>query len=251
MSKIVKRTLDFFELFAEHKRPLSLSEISKLLGVPVSSCHDVLRSLEEEGYIYELEPRGGFYPTLRLQMLAGAIAEHDPVLLRAEATLRELRDELDESVSLARVKGTKATYLIVFEPSHSLRFLVRVGDNVRSLYATSAGKALLGSLDETLRRQTIERLDLVPMTEHTITSRAALEADLRLSAERGWYLNREESVPSATTISVGFRWNRTDFIVTVAGPLFRMEPKLDHVVARTREACLRLERPGTLSAVRA
>ena len=48
MSKIVKRTLDFFELFAEHKRPLSLSEISKLLGIPVSSCHDVLRALEDE-----------------------------------------------------------------------------------------------------------------------------------------------------------------------------------------------------------
>jgi len=36
MSKIVKRTLDFFELFAEQKRPLSLSEISRLLSLAPS-----------------------------------------------------------------------------------------------------------------------------------------------------------------------------------------------------------------------
>lgn len=245
MSKIVKRTLDFFELFAEHKRPLSLSEISKLLGIPVSSCHDVLRALEDEGYIYEIEPRAGYYPTQRLSSLAMVIAEHDPVFIRAEALLRGLRDALDESVSLARIKGTQATYLMVFEPSHSLRFLVKVGENIRSLYATSAGKAVLGSLDDAALRRTLDKLDLVPLTPHTITDREKLLREVRESEARGWFLNREESVPSTTTISVRFRWNRTEFIVTVAGPGFRVEPKLDHVIEQTLAVCRRLERRGT------
>ena len=47
MSKIVDRTLDFLELFAKEKRPLSLSDISRLLSIPVSSCHDVLQALQE------------------------------------------------------------------------------------------------------------------------------------------------------------------------------------------------------------
>src|SRR5207237_6482413 len=106
------------------KRPLSLSEIARLLAIPFSSCHDVLQALSARGYLYELGPRAGFYPTTRLFNLAGAIAQHDPIIARAEVVLRELRDEIDESVSLAVGGGMKLTYLLVFEPSHPLRFLV-------------------------------------------------------------------------------------------------------------------------------
>ena len=244
MSKIVKRTLDFFELFAEHRRPLSLSEISKLLDIPVSSCHDVLQSLLDRGYIYELGPRGGFYPTLKLDNLASTIAENDPILLRADMVLREFRDEFDESVSLAKASGETATYLLVFEPSHALRFLVQVGGQTRSLYATSAGKAVLGSLSADEREKRFRTLKLVPFTEHTLTSIDDLRRDVEESMERGWYLNREESVPSATTVSASFVWNRTTFIVTVAGPTFRMAPKLDMVVERLLQVCQTLKTPG-------
>ena len=91
MSKIVERTLDFLELFAEQKRPLSLSDISRLLKIPASSCHDVLQTLEERGYIYELAPRAGYYPTRRILDLARTITAHDPVATRAEILLRAMR----------------------------------------------------------------------------------------------------------------------------------------------------------------
>ena len=146
MSKIVERTLDFIELFAAERRPLSLSDIARLLGIPASSCHDVLRALLARGYIYEIGPRAGFYPTVRLLNLAKTISENDPILLRAEVLLRKIRDTIDESVSLAKAGKASATYLLVFEPSHPLRFIVDAGSQVRSLHATSAGKAFLGSL---------------------------------------------------------------------------------------------------------
>src|SRR5690606_19187918 len=139
--------------------------------------------------------------TLRLHKLAGHIAENDPVLIRAEVGLRELRDEFDESVSLARVNGAQAAYLLVFEPSHALRFMVRVGDNIRSLHCTSAGKATLGSLPREEREAILKGLKLEPFTDRTITSLPDLRDDLARSIERGWYENREESVPGATTIS--------------------------------------------------
>jgi DNA-binding IclR family transcriptional regulator len=248
MSKIVKRTLDFIELFAEHRRPLSLSDISKLLDIPVSSCHDVLQSLQERGYIYELGPRAGFYPTLRLQQMAAAIAEHDPVILRAELKLRALRDRFDESVSLAKVTNEQATYLLVFEPTHSLRFIVHVGEINRSLYATSAGKALLGTLPPERREAVIAGLTLTPLTDRTVRSKAELRREVEASIRRGWYLNREESVPTATTVSAHFVWNRAVFIVTVAGPTFRMEPELDEVVQALLDTCRELGTPHAAAA---
>ena len=114
MSKIVDRTLDFLELFARERRPLSLSEMAQLLEIPISSCHDVVSAMLTRGYIYEIAPRAGYYPTRRLNDLTKEISDNDPVLLRAEILLRSLRDTLDETVLLAKANGLSATYLLIF-----------------------------------------------------------------------------------------------------------------------------------------
>jgi DNA-binding IclR family transcriptional regulator len=240
MSKIVDRTLDFLELFAQSKRPLSLSEIARLLEIPPSSCHDVLHAMLERGYIYELAPRGGYYPTLRMFEMARTIVEHDPVVLRADLLLRSMRDTLDESVLLARAHDLAATYLLAFEPAHPLRFLGRVGDNVRSLHATSAGKALLGAMSELALAGFLKTARLSPLTPNTITSKPALIADIARGNARGWFLNREESQEGVTTVSARFTWLSSLYIVSIAGPTLRVEAKLEKATALLQDVCMML-----------
>jgi DNA-binding IclR family transcriptional regulator len=241
MSKIVARTLDFLELFADQKRPLSLSDISRLLDIPVSSCHDVLQALIERGYIYEVSPRGGYYPTLRLHGVAQAIAENDPVPLRAEPLLRALRDELEESVLLAQVSGLQATYLLTFEPAHPLRFQQKVGNRLTSLHATSGGKALLGTLDDHTLAEVLKAAKLPAFTRHTIASKAALRKQIEVGRGLGYHVNQEESVDGVTTVSATFTWHVLLYIVTVAGPTARLAPKLDRAGRSLLEVCRALD----------
>jgi DNA-binding IclR family transcriptional regulator len=241
MSKIVERTLDCFELFADQKQPLSLSDVSRLLGIPPSSCHDVLKALRQRGYLYELAPRGGFYPTLRLHEIAKTIAEHDPVLLRADVLLKELRDALDESVQLAKVSGLQAVYLMTFESSQPLRMTVKVGNSLRSLHATSAGKALLASLDERALAGYLKTADLKRLTPNTVTTKSALRAQLETGRKNGWFTNREESIEGVTTLSSRFRWQDSLYLVTVAGPTARIESKLARAAHLLVDLCGRLE----------
>jgi DNA-binding IclR family transcriptional regulator len=241
MSKIVERTLDMLELFAHEKRPLSLSDISRLMKIPVSSCHDVLQAMQARGYLYEFAPRAGYYPTGRLHMLATIFVENDPVAARAELLLRALRDELDETVLLSKVAGLQANYLLVFEASHSLRFMVKVGEPVRSLHATSAGKALLGSLPPPALDEALETLRLTRFTEATRTTKKAIRDDLLRGRQRGWYLNQGESLEGVTTLSVSFRWNGAVYIVTIAGPANRLEPRLDAASTLLIRCCAKLE----------
>lgn len=244
MSKIVERTLDLLELFAEEKRPLSLSDIARLLKIPVSSCHDVLQAMQSRGYLYELAPRAGYYPTQRLQELGKTIGEHDPVVLRAEVLLRSIRDELDESVLLAKVTGLQAHYLVVFESNHSLRFRAKVGDQVRSLYSTSGGKALLGSLDNAALDSVLAAARISEMTRNTITAPEVLRADIERGRARGWYLNREESQDGVTTLSAPFLWGMAVYIVTVAGPSSRLDHNLEQAAALVTNACKILGSPA-------
>jgi DNA-binding IclR family transcriptional regulator len=245
MSKIVERTLDFLELFVEQKRPLSLSDISRLLKIPVSSCHDVLQSLQARGFMYEVSPRGGFYPTLRMYEAGKTIAENDPVLLRADHLLRDLRDRFDESVLLAKVSGVKGTYLLSFETTHALRLKLKVGDNVTSLHAASAGKAILGSLDDEALETALAAIEYTAFTKNTVPNKDRLRQLIREGQAKGVYINIDESMEDLTTISAPFHWQRSLYIVTMVLPTSRLQNRLPDICAKMLAACRKLEMKPT------
>lgn len=241
MSKIVDRTLDFFEMFAEQQRPLALSEMARLLDIPISSCHDVVQALIRRGYVYETAARAGFYPTVRLLRLGETIVEHDPILLRAEVVVEELSGELGETVALAKAAQLELTYVLVRESDHQLRFSVREGTPVRSLYATSAGKCLLGTLSTAELDAFLKEVKLVPLTPKTITDKAALRRDIALGNKRGWFINDEESSLDAQTLSARFHWRDAVYVLTIAGPISRIASKRDAAVKLLLEACRKLD----------
>lgn len=244
MSKIVNRTLDVFELFAREQKPLSLTELVRRLDIPMSSCHDVVRALEARGYLYEVKSRAGYYPTARLYRLGQQIVQHDPIAARAETLLEEISLQLNASVSLSRAKDTQCTYLLVCVPPDPLAFHTQPGDSLRNLYATSAGKAVLGSFSEEERRKILEQTPLELLTPHTLTSVDAILADVAEGEARGYFVNREESVEDALTLSVRMMRNNDVYVLTVAGTRRRMERRFDEALAALQAAARELERDG-------
>src|SRR5919202_5082685 len=88
--KAAVRTLDLFEAFAAARGPLSLTELSRRIGAPISSCHALVRTLQSRGYVYVLDERKRIYPTKRLAALGQAFARYDPVLDRVSPILNRL-----------------------------------------------------------------------------------------------------------------------------------------------------------------
>jgi DNA-binding IclR family transcriptional regulator len=240
LSKIVDRTLDVFEMFAAEKRRLSLTDMSRILAIPISSCHDVVRALEARGYIYEAAPRAGYYPTRRLLGICETISAHDSLVQRAEPLLQRLKEKLEETITLAKATGMRISYLLVAEPRHPIRYSVTVGSEIRSMHATSAGKAFLSTLPEADLKAFLKSAELKRLTPRTITGKSQLLADIRRSRQRGWFLNREESLEGVITISCPFTWSLGVYIVTVAGPPARMEKKLERAVKLLIETCREL-----------
>jgi DNA-binding IclR family transcriptional regulator len=242
MSKIVERTLDFFELFAAQGKPLGLTEMSRLLDIPLSSCHDVVTSLLARGYLTEVAPRGGYYPTMRFQAMADQIARNDPIALRCEQILTSLRDRLDETVILGKILGeTEGVYLMVLESTHPLRFHNYPGQAIKNLHATSAGKVILSQMPPRTFDAWLENAELVPVTPNTITARDALRASITAGVARGWQRNDEESTLGATTIGCAFKWLNLTYFLLIAGPTSRMVPSLDRIAAMLLDTSRSLE----------
>lgn len=239
--KTAGRTLDLFEAFARACKPLSLSQLARAIGAPVSSCFGIVRTLEARGYLYEVKARGGFYPTKLLLERARVIAGHDPLAERFVPLLEKLRDQTGETVLVAKRLGRQTVYLEVLESPHSIRYSPKVGE-LRPLHAGASGKALLGGLAPAMRSELLAGMRLPRMTSRTITSRAALEADLEQGRARGWYVTRGESVADLMAVGVPVAVNGEIYSVALAGPMQRMEGALKRHTKLLTELRAALER---------
>ncbi|MBE0620917.1 MAG: IclR family transcriptional regulator [Burkholderiales bacterium] len=220
--KTAGRTLDLFEAFARAGKPLSLSQLARAIDAPVSSCFGIVRTLEARGYLYEVKARGGYYPTKLLFEHARTIASHDPLADRFVPLLEKLREQTGETVLLAKRLDRQAVYLAVLDGLHSIRYSPKVGE-FRPLHASASGKALLGGLALALRNELLAGMKLPRVTSRTITSRAALEADLEQARARGWYVTHGETVADLMAVAVPVELNGEIYSVALAGPMQRME----------------------------
>ncbi|MBI3067348.1 MAG: enoyl-CoA hydratase/isomerase family protein [Betaproteobacteria bacterium] len=176
-SGALARTLDIFEIFGAVRRPLSLSEIARTIGAPASSCHMLLRTLLDCGYLYSFGRRKLYYPTRRLYDVACSITAHDALIEELRPALIALRDRSGETVILGKRQGDAVLYLEVLESPNTVRYTARVGE-YKPLHSSAIGKALLGALSPAELDAWFGSHALPRITAHTLTSTVQLKSNL-------------------------------------------------------------------------
>lgn len=207
--------------------------------MPVSAAHGLVRTLLARGYLYEVGPRRGYYPTLRWLDKARLIAGHDPLLERVAPVMEELAHITGETAVIAKRAGPVTVYLKVVESRHPVRYSAQAGDQ-RPLHASSIGKAILLQLPAAERAALLSVARLTRITANTITSRERLEQDLAACAKRGWALSRGENVPDVHAIAVPLGIAGEAYGLAIAGPAHRMAPNLARHARRLQRAAQRI-----------
>lgn len=214
------RTLDLLEAFRAARRPLSLSELARLAGVPVSTCHGLVRTLVQKGFLYFPSPRE-VYPTGRLFEMAREIEANDPVVTRLTEPLESLRDATGETVILGALQGNAVVYLLVLESPQIVRYTARAGEQ-KPLHSSSIGKALLGAMPDDALTDWLRDNALPRVTGRTITSSRRLRKDLEDARRRGYYVTRGENVVDVMAIAAPLAGEPGPLGIAVAGPMHRM-----------------------------
>lgn len=237
--KTAGRTLDLFEAFTRLRRPASLSELAAAVGMPLSSCSNLVRTIQARGYLYMLRDRGPFYPTARLLEVGRVIAANDPILLRVAEHLAALNETCDETVVIGTIRSKEVIYIDVLESKQAIRYSVRPG-TTRPIHANSIGKAVLSRMDAATRAAFLKKLPYKKFTSKTILSAEELEADLRASARRGWFGNTRESVDDLGAVALPVTINGGTFGISIAGPVTRMQAAMEDHVAALKRTCAKI-----------
>jgi DNA-binding IclR family transcriptional regulator len=226
--KTADRTLEIFEAFAEAKRPLSLSELARMIDTPVSSCHGLLRTLQRSGYMYALDVRRHYYPTRRLFEVGTTIATHDPIVDRLVSVMESLRAQTNETVLLGQRQDNHIIYLHVLESSQTIRYAAPVGA-IKPLPSTAIGKAFLGELADEELTAFLAEIEHVPVTPSTIVNPEQLLADIQRSRKRGYFVTRGENIPDVMAIARTCEMDGEMLAIAIAGPIHRLEPKISNI----------------------
>lgn len=234
--KTALRVIEIMEIYAREGRSLTLTELARLLGAPVSSCLGLIRTLASLGYLYDTGRRQGYYPTGRLLAIAQRIAANDPVLERVRPVLESLRNDTGETVIFGKLLDDgQVVYLDVVESANPVRYAATAGEQ-RQAHTNSIGRAILSSLPQENRDALLRHATFTRLTGRTLRSRSALEAELAQSRERGWARNFGESLPDLGAIAMPVTLGGITYGVSVAGPIHRVETRAETLATPLRAA---------------
>jgi len=218
-------------------QPMSLTELSKKLGLGKSSVYRLLVTLVLRGYV-EKDPHSDLYQlTYRLFAVGSRAAEQLGLREVAQPIMYRLASRTGETVNLGVLDGFRTVSIYLVESAHPLRIHMRIGGV--SAHATSTGKILLAALapKELARRLSGRRL--TSLTGRTIKSRSALQAELRRVRDEGYAIDDEECSLGLRCVGAPVLDHRGTVVaaLSVVAPCHRLPPSaLPAAIATVREA---------------
>lgn len=159
---------------AEHPRR-TLSEVATATDLTRATARRFLHTLVELGYMrtdgtqFWLTPRVlelgySFLSSLSLPDLAGP-------------HLEALAERVRESTSVSILDGHDIVYVARVPVSRIMTVSINIGTRFPA-YATSMGRVLLADLDDAALGDHLDRLELTPLTDTTVTTKRQLRAEL-------------------------------------------------------------------------
>ncbi len=198
-SRAVGKALQILELLQAHESPLSLSEVTRRIGLTKASTLRLLRTLVYSGYLSTM-PDGTY--TRRVEF-GSAVPSQFPMRLLKAATpkVMELSKELRETVSLAVLFENRSEVVSVVESPEIIRMANVVG-HILPPNASSLGKVITAFQSAERLEKLLVSFGIYRFTENTITDRTDLNQEYALIRERGFAMDREETILGGICLGV-------------------------------------------------
>jgi len=141
------------------------------------------------------------YPGPKLYQWAAKIGYRENIADLTRPTVSDLVQETGETIAILSYDEVtrRAEFLDVIQGWRPIQYQLSIHTDV-PLYAGAAGKAVLAYCDA----ETVNSIELVKITDATITSRQELQDELRAIHKRGWATGNGERVMGAFGLAVPY-----------------------------------------------
>jgi DNA-binding IclR family transcriptional regulator len=179
------RGLAILEAVAKSTEPVSLGELTNLLGIDRSSVFRLANTLKRRGFLAYPGARKDFILGPSLWRLSREYDWSKTLILVSHDHLRNLAAATNETAHLAVREGKSALFIDHVMSSHVITISGQTGELV-PLYATAHGKALLADYDKRALTSLLGSGSLRAWTGQTCTSVSKLAEICEETRRRGF-----------------------------------------------------------------
>lgn len=219
----------------------TLTELAQQVGLPSSTAHRLLTTLEQERYVRF--DRGGRIWSVGVQaFITGcSFSKTRNLGTLARPHMVHLMEESGETVNVAIEDDGEAVYLAQVECRQIMRAFARPGLRV-PLHCSAVGKAILSTMSNKILSKILHQRGMPRLTVKTITSPAALRANLDEIRATGFAVDDEEHAVGLRCIAAPIldEIGNVAAAVSVSGPAVRIDKegvtRLGALVRETAQA---------------
>ncbi|WP_037256876.1 IclR family transcriptional regulator [Roseivivax halodurans] len=186
--------------FDEQNVRLSLAELVQRTGLEKSAVQRLAHTLHREGMLNKDPVTRRFSPSHAWLELAYAYYWSDPLIARALPRLIGLSRTIGETVNLAQMSGDHIIYSLRL-PNQRTHFAASIVGRRLPAIATAAGRVMLSTWPEAEADRAIDLWPIAPMTPKTVTDRDQIRADVRLAAQNGYAMTRNQMILNEVSIA--------------------------------------------------
>ncbi|BBD08511.1 IclR family transcriptional regulator [Desulfovibrio ferrophilus] len=156
MMQSLEKALFVIETMAT-KSNWKLKTLNETCSIPKGTLQRILRTLEELGYVQQLERGGAYALTLKFHKLGKQIASQSNITSLLQPILQNLRNKVNETVNLSILSGVDMVVVHQITSSHALQMDSIIGTSFPA-YISASGKVFLSFLPEDELRNFIKEL---------------------------------------------------------------------------------------------
>lgn len=209
----LERALRVIECLARRNDGMSINEIAADLDIPKNSAYRITMTLLNNGYLVRNEESKKLTLSRKFITIGHAALGDFSLVENAMGVMRELRDEIQESVLLGTLLEYEGVVLDQALGGHPFKMMVDPGTRF-NLHASAPGKAIMAFLPEPELKATLKSITFTRYNSRTITTQKALMKELLEARESGYALDRSEQFEAIHCVAAPI-FNDTGYPVAV------------------------------------
>lgn len=184
----LSKGLSILETLVNSKQGKGVTELSKELGLTKSNTFRLLQTLATLGYVQHRADKS-YQATLKTWRIGRSSVENLNLRELAASQLSYLSQETGEAIYLAVRENLSVVYIDKVDSQKPIRSWNAIG-GMAPLHCVGTGKALLAV--EFAKLKDSIKSELTQYTEKTLTTMAALEADVSKTLDQGYAFDTGE-----------------------------------------------------------
>lgn len=185
----LERGLAVIRAFDAEHRELALSDVARATGLTRAAARRFLLTLVKLGYVHFSDGRFSLRP--RVLDLGYAYLSSLSLTEVAQPHMEALVAKVNESSSISVLDDTEVVYVVRVPTRRIMSITLAVGTRLPA-YATSMGRVLLAGLADDELDERLARVDIRPLTSHTVKSEEALRESIAVVRKQGFAMVDQE-----------------------------------------------------------